>query len=148
VVCCRDDRPPPRDGGDGGRFDRRSNYDRPSYDRPYRGSPGPLGRDGSDRDRHPYSDDGPGYNRGPPGGGYNRRSGPESPHFDGPGMMGPGDFPAGRRMSRGLSPDDGQAGPPLSKVMFIKRMIDEDLPEKEIDRRCALAIRSVYCCAV
>lgn len=38
-------------------------------------------------------------------------------------------------MSRGISPDDN--GAPLSKVMFIKRMIDEDLPEQEIDRRFA-----------
>ena len=47
-------------------------------------------------------------------------------------------------MSRALSPDDAQGGPPLSKVMFIKRMIDEDLPEKEIDRRCALIACMVY----
>lgn len=131
-----------RDGDNGGRFDRRPNYDRPSFDRGYGG---PGSREGAERDRDPYSDDGPPpYNRGPPGGGgYRGRGGPpDSPGFDGPGLGGPngsGDFSGGRRMSRALSPDDGgQAGPPLSKVMFIKRMIDEDLPEKEIDRRCVL----------
>lgn len=132
-----------RDSGDGGgRFDRRSNYDRPSYDRGYGG---PQGRDSAERDRDPYSDDGPGsYNRGGPGGGHGRRGPPDSPsNLDGRGLSGPGgsgEFTAGRRLSRAFSPDDSQAGPPLSKVMFIKRMIDEDLPEKEIDRRCACVL--------
>lgn len=94
-----------------------------------------------DRDRDFYGgppDDyggrGPGGN---PGGPASRGRGPsagDSPEYPGGG---------GRRMSRGISPDDN--GAPLSKVMFIKRMIDEDLPEQEIDRRCASAPEGPAC---
>jgi hypothetical protein len=52
------------------------------------------------------------------GGGYGR----ESPEFD----------------SRRSPAPDEPPGKPLSKTMFIKRHIDDDLDEAEIDRRCAV----------
>lgn len=127
IVYCREERGAYRGGGgDERNFDRR----RPQYDR---GGPGRYSAGAMDRDRDFYGgppDDYGGRGPGPNGGGGGSRgrgaSVGESPEYPGGG---------GRRMSRGMSPDDN--GAPLSKVMFIKRMIDEDLPEQEIDRRCA-----------
>eukprot|EP00892_Ulva_mutabilis_P012612 jgi/Ulvmu1/9723/UM055_0062.1 len=111
-------------GGDERGFDRR----RPQYDR---GGPGRYSAGVMDRDRDFYGgppDDyaarGPGANAGGAGSRGRGASVGDSPEYPGGG---------GRRMSRGMSPED--SGAPLSKVMFIKRMIDEDLPEQEIDRR-------------
>lgn len=126
-MSSREDRGAYRGGGDDRNFDRR----RPPHDR---GGPGRY-HGGIDRDRDFYGGAPDDYGgRGPSGpggggGGGSRGRGPsagDSPEYPGGG---------GRRMSRGISPDD--AGAPLSKVMFIKRMIDEDLPEQEIDRRSA-----------
>jgi hypothetical protein len=45
--------------------------------------------------------------------------------------------------SRGMSPDGSEPGKALSKTMFIKRHIDEDLDDAEIDKRCVLSM--TYC---
>jgi hypothetical protein len=91
-----------------------------------------------DRDRRPYGREGHGRAGGYPNfgragsrdrdrgyDGYDR-GGPDSPPYE----------YEGRGGSRGVSPDGTDSGKALSKTMFIKRHIDEDLDDTEIDKRC------------